>query len=92
MSVVVGYSSVVTEHLLSIHRVLDSVSGVTKGGGKGGGGAAADAEFTRKGLVIFFLQGIHLRDTHIWKVKPSVSTCRLKQKSQQRHLCLFQIK
>lgn len=88
MSVVVDYSSVVTEHLLSIHRVLGSVSGVTKGGG----GAATDAEFLRKGLVIFFLQGIHLRDTHIWKVKPSVSTCRWKQKRQQRHLCLFQIK
>lgn len=88
MSAVVDYSSVVTEHLLSIHRVLGSVSGVTKGGG----GAAADAEFLRKGLVIFFLQGIHVRDTHIWKVKPSVSTCRWKQKRQQRHLCLFQIK
>lgn len=86
-----GYSTVVTEDLLSIHTVLGSVSGVTKGG-KGGGGAAADAEFLRKCLVIVFLQGIHSRDTHIWKVKPSVSVCRWKQKRQQRHLRLFQIK
>lgn len=92
LSVVVGYSSAVTEHLLSVHRVLGSVSGVTKGGEKGGGGAAADAEFIRKGLVIFFLQGIHFRDIRIWKVKPSVSICRWKQKRQQRPLCLFQIK
>ena len=86
-----GYSSAVIEHLLSIHRVLGSVSGVTKGGGKGGG-AAADAEFIRKGPVIFFLQGIHFRDIRILKVEPSVSICRWKQKRQQRHLRLFQIK
>lgn len=85
-------SSVVTEHLLSIRRVLGSVSGVTKEGGKGGGGAAADAEFLRKGPVIFFPQGIHLRDIHIRKVKLSVSICRWKPKRQQRHFCLFQIK
>lgn len=82
-----GYSTVVTEDLLSIHRVLGSVSGVTKGG-KGEGGAAADAEFLRKGLVIFFLQGIHSRDTHIWKVKPSVSVCRWKQKKTAETLTL----